>query len=362
MTTIKAILKKTSVPHELSLEDVPFPTLKPDHVLIKIKKTAICGTDINIYNWGEWAQRTIKTPQIIGHEFVGEVIETGEHVKNVKIGQLVSGEGHIVCGCCRHCVTEQRHLCRMTVGIGVNMDGVFAQYIAFPASNIWVCDPGIAEEVHSVMDPFGNSVHTALSFRVVGEDVLVTGAGPTGLMAVPILKRGGARTIVVTDVVEERLALAKKLGATAVINVADKSLADSEGRIDLIAASKNDLQKAGFSLKEGFDVGLEMSGSSRAFADMVDAMANGGSIAILGILPKNTLVDLDKVIFSSLTLRGIYGRKMYDTWYRATALLQSGMDKEIAQVITDTFHYTEYKKAFEHMTAGKCGKVILTWD
>ena len=348
MKTTKAIIKTASAPGALSLEDVPFPTINHNQVLIKIKKTAICGTDIHIYNWDAWAQKTIRTPQIIGHEFVGEVVEVGMYVTNVKVGQIVSGEGHLVCNKCRHCITGYPHLCRQTTGIGVDMDGVFSQYVAFPASNLWVCDPNISEDIHSVLDPLGNATHTALSFNAIGEDVLVTGAGPIGLMSVPILKRAGARSIVVSDINPERLALAKKLGATAVVDVRMQTLEDAMKSLDLI--------------KEGFDIGLEMSGSGAAFSGMVDVMANGGKIAILGILPQDVQINWDKVIFSSLTLKGIYGRQMFDTWYRMTALLQSGLEEEIAKIITHRFRYTEYEQAFELMRSGKSGKVILDWE
>ena len=348
MKTTKAIVKKVAVPGGLVLEDVPFPTVKHNEVLIKINKTAICGTDIHIYNWDAWAQKTIKVPQVMGHEFVGEVVDIGSHVTNVRAGQLVSGEGHVVCGNCRHCITGHQHLCRQTIGIGVNMDGVFAQYIAFPASNLWICDPSISEDIHSISDPLGNAVHTALSFNVLGEDVLVTGAGPIGLMSIPILKRAGARSIVVSDINPDRLALAKEMGATATVDVRKQSIASVMADLDLI--------------KEGFDVGLEMSGSGDAFSGMIDVMANGGKIAILGILPNNVQISWDKVIFNSLTLKGIYGRQMYDTWYKMTALLQSGLAQEVEKVITHHFHYTDFAKAFELMASGQSGKVILNWS
>ena len=347
MKTIKAIVKKTNTSGGLFLEDVPFPTIEYNQVLIKIRKTAICGTDIHIYDWNEWAEKNIETPQIMGHEFVGEVVEIGSHVSNVKVGQVVSGEGHVVCGNCRHCITGYQHLCRQTIGIGVNMDGVFAQYIAFPASNLWICDTSISQEVHSVLDPLGNATHAALSFSVMGEDVLVTGAGPIGLMSVPILKRAGARSIVVSDMNPERLALAKELGATAVVDVRSQTLEEGMTKLGLI--------------KEGFDVGLEMSGSGVAFSDMINVMANGGKIAILGILPQDVQIDWDKVIFNSLTLKGIYGRHMFDTWYKMAALLQSGLDKDIAKVITHRFHYTEFQEAFDLMKSGRSGKIILNW-
>jgi len=348
MKTTKAIIKTAAKPNALSLENVPFPTINHNQVLVKVKKTAICGTDIHIYNWDAWAQKNIATPQIIGHEFVGEVVEIGMYVTNVKVGDIVTGEGHIVCGKCRHCITGYPHLCRQTVGIGVNMDGVFAEYIAFPASNLWVCDTSISEDIHSISDPLGNATHTALTFNVLGEDVIVTGAGPIGLMSVPILKCAGARSIVVSDINPERLALAKELGATTTVDVRHQTLEEAMAGLDLI--------------KEGFDVGLEMSGNASAFSGMVDVMANGGKIAILGILPKDVSVDWEKVIFNSITLKGIYGRQMFDTWYRMTALLQSGLEAEISKVITHHFPYTEYAAAFELMQSGKSGKVILDWE
>ena len=346
--TIKAIVKTAATPGALSLQDVPFPTISHNQVLIKIKKTAVCGTDIHIYNWDTWAQKTIATPQIIGHEFVGEVVETGMYVTNVKVGQVVSGEGHIVCGKCRHCITGYQHLCRQTVGIGVNMDGVFAEYIAFPASNLWVCDTDISMDILSVLDPLGNATHTALTFNVLGEDVLVTGVGPIGLMSIPILKRAGARSIVVSDINPARLELAKELGATATVDARIQAVEEVMQQLDLI--------------KEGFDVGLEMSGSGTAFSDMIEVMANGGKIAILGLLPQDLQINWDKVIFNSLTLKGIYGRQMFDTWYRMTALLQSGLEQEIAKVITHHFPYTDYMEAFELMRSGKSGKIILEWS
>jgi len=348
MQTIKAIVKKTNTPGGLFLEEVPFPTVGHDQVLIKVRKTAICGTDVHIYNWDEWSQKTIDTPQIMGHEFVGEVIELGTHVSNVKVGQIVSGEGHVVCGNCRHCITGYQHLCRQTIGIGVNMDGVFAQYIAYPASNLWICDKNISEDIHSILDPLGNATHAALSFSVLGEDVLVTGAGPIGLMSVPILKRAGARSIVVSDINPERLELAKELGATVTVDVRNETIEEAVKKLDI--------------MKEGFDVGLEMSGNGSAFSNMIDVMANGGRIAILGLLPQGVQIDWDKVIFNSLTLKGIYGRHMFDTWYKMSALLQAGLDEDISKVITHHFHYTEFEEAFELMKSGKSGKVILDWD
>jgi len=343
---MKAIVKQTPEPGGLALVDVKTPSPGDTDVLVKIKKTAICGTDIHIYNWDAWAQKTIKTPQIIGHEFVGEVVEVGKQVTNAKPGQLVSGEGHIVCKKCRHCITGAPHLCRQTIGIGVNMDGVFSEYAVIPAENIWICDERISHDVLSVLDPLGNATHTALSFNVLGEDVLITGAGPIGLMSIPIIKRAGARHIVVTDINPTRLAMAKELGATATVDVRTQKLTDI-------------IKRKGMS--EGFDVGLEMSGSAQAFSDMIDVMANGGKIAILGILPEDTKTDWNKVIFNSLTLKGIYGRQMYDTWYRMSSLLQSGLEAEIEKIITHTYDYRDYAKAFELMKSGESGKVILNW-
>ena len=345
---MKAIVKKFAEPGGLVLEERPMPTPGDGEVLIKIRKTAICGTDIHIYNWDAWAQKTIKTPQIIGHEFVGEVAEVGKGVRNVKPGQLVSGEGHIVCGKCRRCITGFQHLCRRTTGIGVNMDGVFAEYIVFPASNLWPCDENISLDILSIMDPLGNATHTALSFDVLGEDVLVTGAGPIGLMSVPILKRAGARNIVVSDINPKRLEMAVALGATATVDVRTQTIKEVMADIPTMV--------------EGFDIGLEMSGAASAFNDMVDTMANGGQIAILGILPADTHIDWDKVVFNGLTLKGIYGRQMFVTWYQMTALLQSGLADEIAKIITHNFVYTDFAEAFETMRRGESGKVVLDWS
>ena len=344
---MKAIVKQNPQPNGLALKEVPMPSPSDTQVLVKMIKTAICGTDIHIYNWDAWAQKTIKTPQIVGHEFVGTVVEVGKLVTNVKVGQLVSGEGHIVCQKCRHCITGYQHLCRQTVGIGVNMDGVFAEYVAFPASNIWICDESISYDVLSLQDPLGNAVHTALSFNVLGEDVLITGAGPIGLMSIPIIKRAGARHIVVTDINPARLEMAARLGATTVVDVRQQKLSQ-------VARCLKDMY-------EGFDVGLEMSGSAAALTDMIETMANGGKIAILGILPDDTKVNWDKLIFNSLTLKGIYGRQMYDTWYRMSALLQSGLSDEIETIITHRFNYRDFADAFEVMRSGESGKVVLDW-
>ena len=344
---MKAIVKTEKKTGALAIQDVPIPSLERNNVLIKVKKTAICGTDAHIYKWDEWAQKTIKPPMVIGHEFVGEIVRLGENVTGFEVGQLVSGEGHVVCGKCRHCITGSQHLCRQTASIGVNMQGIFSEYIAIPATNVWVCDPKIDEEILSILDPLGNAVHTALYFNVVGEDVLITGAGPIGLMSIAVVKRLGARSIVVTDKVPYRLKMAQDLGATTVLDVRTKKLSDALEMLNL---------------REGFDVGLEISGSDAAFADMVEHMANGGRIAALGIPSSDVKINWDKVIFNSLTLKGIYGRHMYDTWYKMTALLQSGLDTEIKSIITHRFSYEDFQKGFDIMTSGDSGKVVLNWE
>ncbi|MCL2223554.1 MAG: L-threonine 3-dehydrogenase [Defluviitaleaceae bacterium] len=345
---MKTIVKKTREYGGLVLEERPVPTPGDNEVLIKTKKTAICGTDLHIYSWNSWAKKTIKTPQIIGHEFVGEVAEIGRGVTNVTVGQLVSGEGHLFCGQCRRCMTGTPHLCREASGIGVNMDGAFAEYFTFPASNLWICDENIPLNVLAIMDPLGNATHTVRSFDVLGEDVLVTGAGPIGLMSVPILRRAGARNIVVTDINAKRLELAKVLGATATVDV----------RTEKIADIMPNLKPA---MVEGFDIGLEMSGSAEGFNDMIGTMANGGKIAILGFLPPEAQIEWDTMIFKSLTLKGVYGREMFDTWYQMTALLQSGLVDDILKIITHEFHYTDFIEGFELMKSGKSGKIILDW-
>ncbi len=325
-------------------ENIAIPSTGPDDVKIKIHKTAICGTDVHIYNWDEWSQATIPVPMTIGHEFVGEVVEWGANVHGYQVGEIVSGEGHIVCGKCRNCLAGKRHLCKDTMGVGVNRPGAFAEYLVIPQTNVWRCAPDIDEEVFSYFDPFGNATHTALSFDVVGEDVLITGAGPIGIMAAAICKHVGARNIVVTDLNEYRLALAKKMGATAVVNVAKEKLDD---------VMKN------LHMKEGFDVGLEMSGSAVAFRDMVDHMHHGGRIALLGLLKKDTTIDWDKVIFHGLQIKGIYGREMFETWYKMTAMLQSGLD--ISPIVTHRFDVRDFEKGFEAMNSGMSGKVVLDW-
>lgn len=342
-TKMKALVKKYAK-EGLWLEEVDVPEVGDFDVLIKMKKTAICGTDVHIYNWDEWSQATIPVPMTIGHEFVGEVVELGKGVTSFKIGDLVSGEGHIVCGTCRNCLAGRRHLCKNTLGVGVNRTGIFAEYASIPASNVWLCDPSIPEEVLSIFDPLGNAAHTALSFDLLGEDVLITGAGPIGCMAAAIAKQAGARHIVVTDVNDYRLDLAKKLGATRVVNPMKEKLKDVMDELNM---------------KEGFDVGLEMSGNASAFQDMVDNMFHGGKIAMLGIQGPDTRVDWNKVVFNGLWIKGIYGREMYETWYKMSAMLQSGLD--ISDIITHKFHYTEFQKGFDVMRSGQSGKVILEW-
>lgn len=342
-TKMKALVKKYAEPG-LWLEEVDVPTIGDFEVLIKMRKTAICGTDVHIYNWDEWSQATIPVPMTIGHEFVGEIVEIGSGVTDFKVGDLVSGEGHIVCGHCRNCLAGRRHLCKNTLGVGVNRTGIFAEYAAIPESNVWLCDPSIPEDILSIFDPLGNAAHTALSFDLLGEDVLITGAGPIGMMAAAIAKHAGARHIVVTDVNDYRLDLAKKLGATRVVNPMKEKLQDVMVELNM---------------KEGFDVGLEMSGNASAFTDMVDCMFHGGKIAMLGIQGPETRVDWNKVVFNGLWIKGIYGREMYETWYKMTAMLQSGLD--ISEVITHKMHYTEFEKGFEIMKSGQSGKVILEW-
>jgi len=344
--TMKCIVMARGEYGGLEIQDKPIPQISKTDVLVKMHKTAICGTDVHIYKWDAWAQRTIKTPMTIGHEFVGEIAAIGDDVKGLKVGQLVSGEGHVVCGICRWCIVGRQHLCRQTVGIGVNRDGVFAEYAAIPASNIWPCDEKIPKQVLAIQDPLGNAIHTALSFDVLGEDVLITGAGPIGLMAVPVLKMAGARNIVITARRDEPLALAIELGATATVNVKKEKISDV-------------LPKLG--MKEGFDVGLEMSGNPEAFADMVDNMANGGKIAVLGIFAGDVKLDWDKIIFRCLHLKGIYGREMYNTWYQMSALLQNGLADPIAKIVTHDLPYTEFKEGFEAMIGGKAIKAVLSW-
>lgn len=343
MKKMKALVKKYSQPG-IWMDEVPVPEYGPNDVLIKIISTSICGTDIHIYNWDEWAQRTIPVPMVIGHEYVGVVEAFGENVHDVKVGELVSGEGHLVCGQCRHCRAGRGHLCPNTKGVGVNRPGCFAEYLVIPVSNIWHCDPKIPRDVLSIFDPLGNAVHTALSFDLLGEDVLITGAGPIGIMAAAIAKHAGARNIVITDMNPYRLELAKKMGVTKAVDVSKEKLSDVIKELGMVG---------------GFDVGLEMSGNTHAFNDMIDAMYTGGNIALLGILPSNAAIDWTKVIFKGLTIRGIYGRIMFETWYKMQAMVQSGLD--VSPVITHRFKIDDYLEGFELMKSTNSGKVILTW-
>jgi threonine 3-dehydrogenase len=341
---MRAIAKLSPGPG-LSLTEVPVPTPGVNDVLIKVKKTSICGTDVHIYNWDAWAEKTIKTPMVIGHEFVGTIAAVGANVIGFQPGDLVDGEGHIVCGLCRNCLAGRRHLCKDTKGVGVNRDGAFAEYLCIPASNAVHVDPAIPLDVLSCFDPLGNATHTALQYDLVGEDVLITGAGPIGCMATAIAWQAGARKIVVTDVNPDRLALAARMGATRTVDVSKEKLPDVQREIGM---------------KEGFDIGLEMSGNPVALNTMIDNMAHGGRIALLGIMPGAAAVDWNKVVFNMLTIRGIYGREMYETWYKMTSLIQRGLD--ISPVITHRFHYTEFQTAFDLMRSGRSGKIILNWD
>ena len=339
---MKALVKNKPEPG-LWMEDVGVPEVGNNDVLIKIRKAAICGTDIHIFNWDQWAQKTIKPPLTIGHEFVGTVAEIGANVRDVEIGELVSGEGHIVCGHCRNCLAGRRHLCIDPKCVGVDRDGAFAEYLSIPVSNIWHCDPNIPTDVLTCFDPFGNAVHTTLSYDLVGEDVLITGAGPIGCMAIAVAKQAGARYVVITDVNPERLKLAERMGPTLTLDVRTKRIEDAVRQLDM---------------KEGFDVGLEMSGNPEAFKSMLESVCHGGNIAMLGIMPA-TAIDWDYVVFNGLTIKGIYGREMFETWYKATMLIQGGVD--ITPLITHRFHYTEHGKAFEAMRSGNSGKIILNW-
>ena len=340
---MKALVKKEAAPG-LWLMEIPEPEVGPNDVLIKIERTSICGTDVHIYKWDAWAQRTIPVPMQVGHEFVGRVAGMGANVRGYAVGDLVSGEGHIVCGHCRNCLAGRRHLCPNTKGVGVNRPGAFAEYLSIPVENVWHADPRIAPEILSCFDPLGNAVHTALSFDLLAEDVLITGAGPIGCMAAAIAKHAGAKHVVVTDVNPYRLALAQKLGADRVVNVAQEKLPEVMKELGL---------------KEGFDVSLEMSGSPAALQDILKYSINGGRVALLGIFPERVAIDWDQVIFKCLHIKGIYGREMFDTWYKMTAMLLSGLD--IAPVITHQFSYTDFKQGFETMISGQSGKIVLDW-
>jgi threonine 3-dehydrogenase len=341
---MKALLKKESSPG-LCLEELPEPEIGINDVLIKVKRTAICGTDMHIYNWDAWAQRTIPVPMIVGHEFVGEIVEVGSNVIDFRAGQIVSGEGHVVCGRCRNCMAGRRHLCAHTSGIGVDRPGAFAEYLSLPMSNVWEHSPDIDLDVAALFDPLGNAVHTALQYDLLGEDVLITGAGPIGIMAAAVCRHAGARHIVITDINPKRLALAKTLGATCTVDVNRESLADVQKKLGM---------------SEGFDVGLEMSGSPAAFKDMLANMCHGGKISLLGIPGNDVAIDWNTVIFNMLTLKGIYGREMYETWYKMTVMIESGLD--ISPIITHRMECTEFEQGFAAMNAGEACKVILNWS
>ncbi len=338
-----ALVKENEAPG-LALKKVPVPPVGPDEVKIKIRKTAICGTDVHIYQWNEWAQHTISKGQTAGHEYVGEIVEVGEYVKNFKVGELVSGEGHITCGVCRACLEGQKENCKDCSGVGVNRDGAFAEYLVIPAANVWKTNPDIPEEIYAIFDPFGNATHTALTYKVIGEDVLITGAGPIGIMAAAIVKFAGARHVVITDFNEYRLNLAKKMGATRTVNLSKEKLSDV-------------MEELG--MTEGFDVGLEMSGAAGGLHDMITNMRHSGRIALLGIQKPDTPVDWEKIIWNGLSIKGIYGRKVWDTWYSMTAMLQGGLD--ISDIITHRINIKDYKSGFDAMISGESGKVIMDW-
>ena len=337
-------LVKSKAERGLWLEDIAKPAIGINDVLIRVRYTGICGTDVHIYEWDEWAQGTIKVPMTSGHEFVGEIVAVGSNVNDFFPGDIVSGEGHVVCGRCRNCLAGRRHLCAHTEGVGVNRPGAFAELISLPMTNIWRHNPNVNQEVAAIFDPFGNAVHTALSFPVLGEDVLITGAGPIGAMAIPVVKHAGARFVVATDLNPFRLEMARRMGATLAVNPTETSLADVQKQLGM---------------SEGFDVGLEMSGSPQALSDMIANMSHGGKIAILGIPSKKTPMDWKPVIFNMLTIKGIYGREMYETWYKMSVMLESGVD--ISPVITHRFGYADFQKGFDAMISGNTGKVVLDW-
>jgi threonine 3-dehydrogenase len=340
---MKALVKSKREPG-LWMDDVPIPSIGPNDVLIRVHKSAICGTDMHIWNWDAWSQRTIPVPMHVGHEYVGIIEKIGDEVEGYKVGDRVSGEGHIVCGHCRNCRAGKRHLCPNTQGVGVNRPGSFAEYLSLPAANLFKVPDGISDELASIFDPYGNATHTALSFDMVGEDVLITGAGPIGIMAAAIAKYVGARNVVITDVNAYRLDLARKLGATRAVDISREKLSDVMKELGMT---------------EGFDVGLEMSGNASAFRGMIDGMANGGRIALLGILPDDASIDWSKVIFKGLFLKGIYGREMFETWYKMAAMIQGGLN--IAPIITHRFGIDDFRQGFEAMGSGQSGKVILDW-
>src|SRR5215468_9353728 len=340
---MKALVKAEAKPG-IWLQNVPEPTIGINDVLIRVLRTGICGTDVHIFDWNDWARKTIPVPMTIGHEFVGEIVEVGANVNDFQPGELVSGEGHVTCGRCRHCMAGVRHLCANTSGVGVNRPGCFAELIALPMANIWRHDPRVDRDSAAIFDPFGNAVHTALTFEVLGEDILITGAGPIGIMAAAVVRHAGARYVVITDVNEYRLELARKMGVTLAVNPKEKNLKEVQKQLGMT---------------EGFDVGLEMSGNASAFRDMLANMSHGAKIAMLGIPEKEMTIDWNTIVFSMLTIKGIYGREMYETWYKMTVMLQSGLN--IDPIITHRSHYTEFQKGFDVMLSGQSGKVILNW-
>ena len=341
---MKSLVKAKAEPG-LWMQDSPTPEMGINDVLIKVRRTAICGTDMHIWKWDEWAQKTIPVPMIVGHEFVGEIVDVGDNAGDFQVGQIVSGEGHVVCGRCRNCMAGRRHMCAHAQGIGVNRSGAFAEYLSLPAANVWVHDPKIDLDVASLFDPYGNAVHTALQFDVLGEDVLVVGAGPIGIMAAAVCRHAGARHVVVTDLNDERLALAKRMGATRTVNVTREKLEDVQAELGMT---------------EGFDVGLEMSGSEPGFASMVDNMAHGGKIAILGLPAGDVRIDWHKVIFNMLTLKGVYGREIFETWYKMQVFVQSGLD--LSPIITHRLPADDFEQGFEAMLSGEACKVVLNWE
>ncbi len=341
---MKALVKAHAEPG-LWLQDIPEPALGINDVLIRVLRTGICGTDVHIFDWNDWARQTIPVPMTIGHEFVGQIVEVGSNVNDFQPGELVSGEGHVVCGRCRNCMAGLRHLCANTSGVGVNRPGCFAELIALPMTNVWRHDPRVNRDAAAIFDPFGNAVHTALTFEVLGEDVLITGAGPIGIMAAAVVRHAGARYVVITDLNEYRLELARKVKVDMALNVRQMSIADAQKKLGM---------------KEGFDVGLEMSGNASAFRDMLHNMAHGGRIALLGLPSADIAIDWKEVIFNMLTIKGIYGREMYESWYKMTVLLQSGLD--IMPVITHRFSYRDFEEAFRVMRSANSGKVILNWE
>lgn len=341
--TMQALVKKKREPG-LWLDEVPVPSVGINDVLIKIHKASICGTDVHIWNWDAWSQKTIPVPMTVGHEFVGTVAALGNNVTDLEIGDVVSGEGHIVCGRCRNCLAGRRHLCHRTSGVGVNRPGAFAEYLCIPVTNVWHADPRISMDLLAIFDPFGNATHTALSFPVLGEDVLITGAGPIGIMATAIVRHAGARHVVVTDRNPYRLELARRMGATIAHNIQDGPVAGIQERLGM---------------KEGFDVGLEMSGGGDALKELLANMCHGGKIALLGIPTTDVAIDWTTVIFNMITLKGVYGREMYETWYMMQSMLQTGLD--ISPIITHRFHYTQFEDAFEVMRSGNSGKVVMDW-